>query len=71
MTPETLAYDVIASVGPGGNFLMETHTLERCRTEFWQPAVSDRGGLEAWMQAGKPDCRGPRPPALADAPGRA
>jgi len=47
--PETLAYDVIAKVGPGGNYLMEDHTVERCRTEFWKPSVVDRSGLEAWM----------------------
>jgi trimethylamine--corrinoid protein Co-methyltransferase len=52
--PDTLAYDVIASVGPGGNYLMEMHTVKRCRKEFWQPDLCDRGGLEAWMQAGQP-----------------
>jgi trimethylamine---corrinoid protein Co-methyltransferase len=52
---ETLAYDVVANVGPGGNFLMEDHTFKRCRSAFWQPALSDRGGLEAWEQAGRPD----------------
>ena len=51
---KTLAYDVIADVGPGGNYLMEMHTVKRCRKEFWTPALCDRGGLEAWMQAGKP-----------------
>jgi trimethylamine--corrinoid protein Co-methyltransferase len=55
VSPETIAYDVIADVGPGGNYLMETHTLKRCRTEFWQPTVCDRSGLEAWMAAGRPD----------------
>jgi len=53
--PETLAYDVIANVGPGGNFLMEPHTLKRCRSEFWQPEVCSRQGIEAWMNAGRPD----------------
>ncbi len=55
VTPETLAYDVMANVGPGGNFLTEMHTVKRCRTEFWQPAVCDRGGLEAWMTGGRQD----------------
>ena len=55
VVPETLAYDVIAKVGPGGNFLTEMHTVERCRTEFWQPAVCDRTGLEAWMAGGRQD----------------
>jgi trimethylamine--corrinoid protein Co-methyltransferase len=53
--PETLAYDVIAEVGPSGNFLMEPHTLKRCRSEFWQPEVCSRQGIEAWMDAGRPD----------------
>jgi trimethylamine--corrinoid protein Co-methyltransferase len=50
---ETLAFNVIAEVGPGGNFLMEDHTLVRCRTEFWMPQVFDRSGVEAWHHAGQ------------------
>ncbi len=52
---DTLAYDVIARVGPGSHFLMEEQTLERCRTEFWSPEVSDRRGLDEWVEAGRPD----------------
>jgi trimethylamine--corrinoid protein Co-methyltransferase len=55
VTPETLAYDAIAKIGPGGNFLIEPQTLKRCRSEFWMPAVSDRNGLEAWMEGGRQD----------------
>ncbi len=55
VSPETLAYDVIAKVGPGGNYLMEDTTLARCRTEFWRPTVVDRAGLEAWMTGGRRD----------------
>jgi trimethylamine--corrinoid protein Co-methyltransferase len=51
--PATLAYDVVAGVGPGGNFLAENHTVARCRTGFWRPALCDRAGLEAWMQGGR------------------
>jgi trimethylamine--corrinoid protein Co-methyltransferase len=51
--PATLAYDVIARVGPGGNYLMEDSTVKRCRKEFWRPAICDRAGLEAWTQAGQ------------------
>ncbi|MFN2182630.1 MAG: trimethylamine methyltransferase family protein [Anaerolineae bacterium] len=54
VTPDTLAYEITANVGPGGNFFMETHTVDRCRTEFWRPQLCDRGGLEDWMQAGQP-----------------
>ncbi|MGD1993678.1 MAG: trimethylamine methyltransferase family protein [Anaerolineae bacterium] len=52
---ETLAYDAIARVGPGGHFLLEDQTAARCRTEFWQPTVSDRTNLDDWLQAGRPD----------------
>jgi len=55
VTPDTLAYDVIANVGSGGNFLMEEHTIKRCRSEFWQPAVCERGDLETWQTGGRPD----------------
>ena len=55
VNPETLAYDVIAKVGSDGNYLAEMHTVKRCRTEFWQPALCDRGGLEAWMAGGRQD----------------
>lgn len=53
VSPDTLAYDVIASVGSDGNYLMEMHTVERCRTEFWTPALIDRAGLEDWMETGR------------------
>lgn len=53
--PDSLAYDVIAKVGPGGNFLMEKHTLKRCRTEFWQPALFERVDLAAWQEDDRPD----------------
>ena len=51
--PDTLAYDVIKNVGPGGNFLMEMHTVERCRSEYWKPNLVDRKGLEAWTRGGR------------------
>ncbi len=50
VSAKTLAYDVITKVGRDGHYLGEAATLERCRTEFWQPSLSDRSGLEAfWM----------------------
>lgn len=48
VTPDTLAVSVIEDVGPGGYFLNQSHTLQRCRTEFWQPDLADRRGLESW-----------------------
>lgn len=55
VTPETLAYALIAKVGSGGNFMMERHTVKRCRTESWQPAVSSRVDLATWQEGGRPD----------------
>ena len=45
---DTLALPVIKAVGPGGHFLNQPQTVKRCRTEFWQPALADRSGLEAY-----------------------
>ena len=53
VNPGTLAYDVIASVGSQGNYLMEMHTVQRCRSEFWAPTLVDRTGLEVWMDTGR------------------
>lgn len=58
VTPETLAYEIIAKVEPGGNFLMEPHTVKRCRSEFWQPVVCNREGLEAWQAGERQDAVG-------------
>jgi trimethylamine---corrinoid protein Co-methyltransferase len=52
VSPATLVYDIIARVGPGGNYLMEDHTVKRCRKEFWKADLCDRAGLEAWTQSG-------------------
>jgi len=48
----TLAFEVIQAVGPGGNFLQQSHTLKRCRKEFWKPNLCDRGGVAAWVASG-------------------
>jgi trimethylamine--corrinoid protein Co-methyltransferase len=53
VVPDTLAYDVIAKVGPGGNYLTEIHTVRRCRSEFWKPSVLRRESLETWLAAGQ------------------
>jgi trimethylamine--corrinoid protein Co-methyltransferase len=55
VSAETLAYEVIAKVGHDGNYLVEPHTLERCRDEFWQPALCNRDGIGSWEVDGRPD----------------
>ena len=49
---ETLAVDVIDRVGPGGNFLVEAHTLKHFRQEQWFPDLVDRRTYENWTKAG-------------------
>ena len=52
VSAETLAYEIIAKVGSDGHYLGEPETLQRCRTEFWQPKLSDRSGLDAFWLGG-------------------
>ena len=52
LTADDLAYDVIAGVGPGGNYLMHDHTLRHFRTAFYRPTVSNRDALPAWEEKG-------------------
>lgn len=40
---ETIPEDVIDEVGPGGQFLMEEHTFENCKTAAMLPHISVRG----------------------------
>jgi trimethylamine:corrinoid methyltransferase-like protein len=44
-TPEALALDLIRNVGPGGNFMGETHT-KYMRSEVFQPVISGRKRTE-------------------------
>jgi len=55
VSEETLAVDVIQNVGHDGHFLGESHTIERCRSEFWLPDLGDRSGLEAWWSGEQED----------------
>lgn len=49
---ETLAVDVIARVGAGGNFLMEEHTMRHMRSEQSQPKILDRKMRHHWEAEG-------------------
>lgn len=52
---ETLAFDVIKDVGPGGNFLAQKHTVEHMRTESYTPRVRQHLDYESWFSAGAKD----------------
>jgi len=49
---ESLATEVIDRVGPGGHFLMDEHTLQNMRSEFWRPGLLNRDPLEIWQNKG-------------------
>ena len=55
VTDETLAVDVTAEVGPGGNFLQEDHTFDHMRGEHFVPKIADRKPREKWEETGGKD----------------
>jgi len=53
-----LAFDAIAEVGPGGNFIMSPHTLKYLRSEFIEGnGLSDRLIRDEWEAGGSVDAR--------------
>jgi len=51
----TLATEVIAKVGPGGNFLSERHTREYFRKELFFPSILNQDPRRAWEMKGSKD----------------
>ncbi len=49
---DTLAFDLIKQVGPGGNFVTAKHTRHFMRSEHYQPTLSDRDSREDWEAKG-------------------
>lgn len=52
---ENLAVDVIKAVGPGGDYLMQPHTIKYMRTLPSNPQVIERGNYDRWMAKGGKD----------------
>ena len=51
--PDRLATGVVHTVGPGGNFLAEEHTVRHFRDEMWLPdPVWTRQAYDLWQQNG-------------------
>ena len=51
---ESLAVDVIRSVGPSKDFLDQDHTFKHMRGHS-QPELIDRNGMETWKASGSTD----------------
>jgi len=49
---DTLAFDLIKQVGPGGNFVTAKHTRHFMRREHYQPSLSDRDSRKGWETRG-------------------
>ena len=54
---DTLAADVIAEIGPGGDYLAHEHTLENMHEEFFYPRATDRQNYTNWTASGGHDGR--------------
>jgi trimethylamine--corrinoid protein Co-methyltransferase len=51
---DTLGLDVIEKVGPGGNYVMEDHTVEHMTKEFFYPELAVRSIFDIWEKEGRP-----------------
>jgi len=51
VSDETLALDVIAEVGPDGQYLGTSHTKKHYR-ERWYPSLFERANYETWLRNG-------------------
>ena len=52
VSEETLQRDLIAKVGPGGNYLQEEHTASAFRRELWMPNLMTRERYTTWQDGG-------------------
>jgi trimethylamine--corrinoid protein Co-methyltransferase len=52
---DTLGYEVIKTVAPGGNYVIEDHTVDHMMDEFFYPDLSVRCNLDIWEEKGRPD----------------
>lgn len=55
---ETLAFDVIKEVGPGGHFISNRHTRRHMRSEQYIPQLSDRENRDQWERNSSKDAWG-------------
>jgi trimethylamine--corrinoid protein Co-methyltransferase len=49
---DTLAFDLIKQIGPGGSFVTAKHTRHFMRSEHYQTSLSDRDSREEWEARG-------------------
>ena len=49
---DSLAFEAMAEVPPGGHFFATSHTMDRYQTAFYSPLVADLSNHGAWTEAG-------------------
>ncbi|WP_256751134.1 trimethylamine methyltransferase family protein [Mesorhizobium sp. Mes31] len=49
---DTIGFEAIAEVQPGGHFFSAGHTMARYRTAFYEPLVADWSNFGNWTQSG-------------------
>jgi trimethylamine--corrinoid protein Co-methyltransferase len=52
---DTLGFEAMKEVGPGGHFFGAAHTLARYEKAFYSPLLSDWRNFENWRLAGALD----------------
>jgi trimethylamine--corrinoid protein Co-methyltransferase len=50
----TLAVECVEKLGPGGNYIMEDHTVEHMFDEFFFPSLSVRMNFDLWKEQNEP-----------------
>jgi trimethylamine--corrinoid protein Co-methyltransferase len=49
---ETMAFDIIQTLGPGGFYLQDMHTLNNFKKEYWFPSLMDKKIYSTWKESG-------------------
>lgn len=52
---DSLGFDAIKEVGPGGHFFGSAHTLQRYEHAFYHPLLTESRTFETWSEDGKKD----------------
>ncbi len=54
---ESMAFDIIKEVGPGGNYLTSQHTFQHFKKELWHSDLFDHDNWESWKNKGSKTIR--------------
>lgn len=55
---DSLAFETIRDVGPGGHFFGAPHTMQRYHSAFYAPLLSNWDNHQNWLERGAVDARG-------------